>query len=208
MKKKAGNFLLPSVELTKTFTPESEEELVFAYWVLALLKAGYIDEAYRPEVIEISPSVYFSFAYKKHILDIKIVHKSVYKGDFYIKWNIKAKGILFINKNDRCTVNPSPLTTWGKNNFIFFCYDDNISYVDVKGKFTPSNNIPFSRTQQLCILGNRYVQKVMPLGDKGLFKKSFAPDEYLYTPKLHKKRPFLKSLLEWEKTIKTILILD
>lgn len=206
MPKKVENSSLRSVELSRgNYIPESYEEYVFAEWCATLIRQGYIDEAYRPDPIQLLEPVKFNFIDTKgKEKDFSVVRKSAYQGDMIIKWNKKAHGLLYINSWDKCHKNPSPQGAWCKTNFLFYCLTDE-SLIDVKGTFTPTNNTPFSRTQQVCAMQGHYVQKVIPLGKVGLFMLTFAPLVHLYTPVQGKRRKGFQGFWEWQNSQKTIL---
>lgn len=208
MKKKAETSYQPLVELTKPFESESYEEYVFACWCATLMKMGYIEEAYRPDPIVLNPKVEFSYTTSGKEQSFTLVRKSAYRGDMYIKWAEKARGKLFITEQEECYKNPSPLGPWCKTNFLFYCRNGNSCIVDVKGTFSPTNQTPFSRTQQACMMQDLFVQKVIPLGNKGLFMCTFAPEEYLYTPAKKKRRSKFRCENEWEQFQKSILSND
>lgn len=202
--------MLPLVKLSKgAYKHESEEEWFFACWCKELLDKGVILEAYRPEPLTLRSALVF-----EHQVQLKtkmkdniftLVKASDYDGDMVIKWNPEYKGIFYLNLFDNCTVNPSPRGKYCKKNHLFYCITPHECVVDVKGTFTNSKQQSFSRTQQLLAALGHYVQKVVPLGKQGLFMKTFAPQEYLYTPVLKKKRVAFKSLDQFLANTKSIL---
>lgn len=206
MRKKVENSSLRSVELSKgKYTPESYEEYVFAEWCAELIKEGYITRAYRPDPLQLSPPILFNFTnIGGKSRAFSIVRKSAYQGDMTIEWDIKAHGLLYINTNDKCHKNPSSQGKWCKSHFLFYC-ENNKSIIDVKGTFTPTNNTPFSRTQQACAMRGHYIQKVIPLGKVGLFMKTFAPLAHLYTPVKGARRKGFQGFWEWKTSPDTIL---
>ena len=208
MLKKAGNSYPESVSLEgNTYIPESYEEYVFAEWCATLIRQGYIKSACRPAQLLLNDPMDYTYSNPKgKSLSFPIVSKSAYKGDMIIHWEDKAHGVLFINEGDKCKVNPSPRGGWCKTHFLFYADKNNSSFIDVKGTFTPVNQIPFSRTQQLCASLGYFVQKVVPLGKKGLFMKTFAPLCHLYTPKLGKRRSLFQGYWEWNDNPDTILV--
>lgn len=190
----------PLVELSNghLYSSESEEEWFFACWVRECLQKGIILEAYRPELIELRSSLSFPYKLKlkTKVIDDEfvLVKGSDYKGDMFIKWNPVYAGIFFINAGDTFDFKPSPRGSYCKDNHLFYCFKHNQSLIDVKGTFQNKNQHPFSRTQQLLAAFGVFVQKVIPLGKDGLFSKTFAPTEYLYTAVHKKKRSAFKSL--------------
>lgn len=204
MTKNQESFTLPCIQLsTGSYIHESDEEYFFAAWCKELLEAGILLEAYRPEPIELNAPYNFNYQLqltKKNVIkQFPLVKKSSYKPDMFLHFNPDWEGIFYVNDTSICKENPSPRGKYCKTNFLFYTVD-NKCIIDVKGTFQRSNHIPFSRTQQLCAMVNIYVQKVVPLGSKGVFKKSFAPEEYLYTRIKKQRRRGLKSLSEFLKS--------
>ena len=152
---------------------DSQEELYMCWWLDELLSFGYIDNYKKGEQIEIFKSTYLNFInYNKHLF-----RELNYTPDFIIKWNKKAEGIFYINQH----------STYNKDiikRVPFIAVMDN-SIIDVKGTFKSkfvSTSITFPIIQKVLYnVLNIYVQKIQPLGDKGLFSITFTPNKYLLT---------------------------
>lgn len=204
----------PLVELSNghLYSSESEEEWFFACWCKELLDKGIILEAYRPELLELrSPLIFpYQLQMKTKIVDesFSLVKNSDYKGDMFIRWNPEYNGVFFINIGTVCITKPSPKGAYCKDNHLFYCVTPNESLVDVKGTFQSRNQHPFSRTQQLLAAFSIFVQKIIPMGKDGLFSKTFAPVEYLYTAVHKKKRTAFKSLDEFLMNSATIIVYE
>lgn len=164
------------------WTLDSEEELFFVYWLEELKSHGYVVDFERVESpIKIFDKVHFKFhvEQKNKIkeLDKFMLHDLTYTPDFRIHWSEITDGNLIAIKNH----------TYKEEDFkrcIFYCDEDLVSLVDVKGAFATSKQISaitFPVIQK--ILANRgiYVQKIIPFTDKGLFAKTFTPIAYQFT---------------------------
>ncbi len=173
----------------RPYIAESEEEYAYALWIQQLIEEGYILDAKRPNPILAVPKVEFPFQLKiKRKIEPKKVTISKggsYTGDMEIIWAEKAHGIFFLRPNDIVTKNISPLSKSGKLYHFHFADGENLSLVDVKGtgqnpKFHSSSS--FDRIQQLVYLFCGIpLQKIVPLGKKGLLAKTFVPTKYQYT---------------------------
>lgn len=162
---------------------DSEEELFFCHWVDELIQRGYVEEFYRvQEPIIIFEKVNFDFfvTEKSKIKQISkfILHPLTYTPDFYIRWAEKADGIFY------ATINGT-YTKEAFNKCEFYCRDDRVSIVDVKGGWSGAkliSSVTFPVLQKILFFKDIYIQKVVPLTPKGLFSKTFTPTAYTVTP--------------------------
>ncbi len=163
---------------------DSQEELYFIWWLEELQSAGFIESFYRiEEPIVIFEKTSFDFIVGNKELSKPILRKINYTPDFYIQWADKAEGIFLAVVNGSYT----------KEQFkrcVFYCESNKVSIVDVKGTFSGRliSAITFPIIQKILFHKNIFVQKVVPLGDKGLFANTFTPAKYFLTPKTGKQR--------------------
>lgn len=164
----------------KNWILDSEEELYFVHWLEELQAEGYIEYFNRvQDPIQIFNKVNFKFFINngKKIKEIEkfILHPLEYTPDFIIKWSKQANGKLVAIKNHEYT----------KKDFDrceFYCNDDFISLVDVKGAYASPkliSAITFPIIQKILAYNGIFVQKVVPF--KGLFSNTFTPLTYLFT---------------------------
>jgi hypothetical protein len=166
----------------KSWLLDSEEELFFCYWLEELKENGFIDSFER---VTDSMSVYEPFYYEYYKKTKKgpklakkiLTRKLTYTADFQIKWNKKADGIFVMNSEG---LYPE------KHSSYFHCIplSNFFSIVDVKGTFKNPKvhtSVTFPIIQKILLSHGCYVQDVIPLGDKGLFAKTFTPKKYLLT---------------------------
>lgn len=199
MESKLKKVYLPS-EITlcgKTYIPDSDEEYYYARWIEALIELGYIDHAQRPDTVPLNDGVVMSYSFpvrrKTEHREINITNIGVYTGDMEIFWNKRAHGIFYYQDGDSFQFNISRRTKKGKNYYFHYADENGYSLVDVKGSgVNPKHHSSssFDRIQQLVQLATGHpVQKIIPLGKKGLFAALFSPHDYFYTPKGQIKKP-------------------
>ncbi len=153
---------------------DSNEELMFCYWLKELLDTGYIDSWYKNyQSFEILPKKDISIKEKTKTKikdkNIHLLNSLNYTYDFYIKWNKKAEGIFYME--------PYKIYTTEKiKNCFFKCLSSNESFIDVKGSFGGGNSaITFPIIQKIMLANhNKWIQKVIP---NDLFKDTFLPKE-------------------------------
>lgn len=171
---------------------------------------GILLEAYRPSPLLLRDPLMFNcnvqLKTKTKAKEFILVKHSDYDGDFYLKWNPDYHGIFHVNIGADVTESPTPQSKFCKKQHLFYCLTPNECLVDIKGTFDNPKQIPFSRTQQLIATTGTFVQKTIPLGKKGVFARTFAPKEYLYTPVTKKKRLAFKSLTEFLLQARTIVV--
>jgi ribosomal protein S8 len=162
---------------------DSNEEKMMCHYLEELQKNGYIKPFKKnTKSMEIFPSRKEKIEYLDKKNEVKnlekhFLHGLSYTYDFMIEWLPKAKNIFYVNifndfAKDRKTISKVP----------FFCLENDISIIDVKGSFAGRNNnsaITFPIIQKLLYDGDIYVQKIIP---KKLFQKTFVPPKELLTP--------------------------
>ena len=183
--------------MEKLTNPTQEEW--FDMWAQELLDAGYIDEFIsHPDVptFELFPGFSKPYGKKKNT----IMRPVSYTPDRIIKWNIKAKDILFVpftgnaENWDKCYFNAQRHFEDKLRPSTEFYY----SLIEIKG---PTGNqkaygSDFKFTQKwLWANTGQYVQKVMLMPAKALKKtdqylwnSTFTPERFLWTDKLSKLR--------------------
>ena len=179
----------------KEYVCDSEEEYYFAKWVRELMDAGYIDIAYRPNPLKLSKAIMFQYLEerkrKPKTMSLTLQSIGTYTPDMYLEWTEKAYGIFYVMEGDLLKGNINPQATFGKKYYMFF---NNFLMVDVKGtgkNMKHHSSSSFDRIKQLYTSSTGlYVSKVVPLGAKGLFAKTFAPKEYFYTTTGKMRNPF------------------
>lgn len=197
---------------------DSFEELYFSWYVSELEKAGIIHLAkYHPETMVIYGEVHTSWRLAKktkYVVRPKTLLNALeYTPDWIIYWNPIAVGkfVYYIgNKEDSYQKNPF-------TEFPFFCYKDKegryYSYIDVKGAYSSFGNkskVIFSIIQRVLFSAfDEYVQAINPYD---LFKKTFCPANFKFTPKTKKERskaigtiPFAEYFAKFDIPIQTTL---
>lgn len=174
---------------------DSEEELVFCYWLEELQENGFVDFFYRIEEPILSyDKINFDFIVGGKKISKHILRRLSYTPDFLIKWNEKADGKIIAIKEGTYTKKQF-------KNCIFYCESDKQSIIDVKGPFGRKliSGITFPILQKVLAYNGTFVQKIVPLGNKGLFSKTFTPKQYLLTKtgKIKKINWTVKSVTEY-----------
>ena len=170
---------------------DSEEELFFNIYLNELKDNEYIiDYVYQPEPFILNEPVKFDIIVHKKTKDV-IQQKSLLKGrsytpDFKIQWSDKAKGIFFQNLGDIHNKRP------------IFIAQDNITYLDIKGKFNMNSSWAIFEANRKSVYEKYgiFVEKIMPVGkSKCLFGVSFTPKDL---PMWQKRNPTKKySWVKW-----------
>ena len=152
---------------------DSEEESFFNIYLEELKENGYvIDYEYQPESFILNETVKFDIIVHKKTKDVlqskTLLQGREYTSDFKIYWSDKAKNIFFQNLND--IHNKRPL----------FIAQDNITYLDIKGKFNVNSSWAIFEANRKSVYEKYgvFVEKITPIGKtKCLFGKSFTPKE-------------------------------
>jgi hypothetical protein len=159
---------------------DSQEELYFCWWLEELKSEKFIHSFERAESINVFDPVLINYSIDSNGTQkaVKILRELNYTPDFLIRWNKKAEGIFYTVPGNYY---PKEVIT----DCIFTVFDPKESYVDVKGLFNGprlSTSITFPFVQKLMYhVNNIYIQKIVPLGEDGLFAKTFTPKKYLTT---------------------------
>jgi hypothetical protein len=176
-------------------TFDSPEEEYYYDWLTELKEQGYIHSIEQEPEYELFPEV--------KIKDKTILRCSMYKPDFIIIWEDKAKDVFYFTEES----NFKSIIVELKSKH--FAHKDKLteryySVVDVKGTFAARGNsstIKFPIIQkQMYYRYKIYVNKIMPLHSKsGLFANTFTPKKFYYTKKgkLKTLKWKLKSLSEF-----------
>jgi hypothetical protein len=158
----------------KNIELDSNEELYMCWWLDELKAKKFIKSFDKASKIELFKPCSMQFGD-----DTKHLFRELnYTPDFEIEWNTKAEKIFFIHKNQN----------YSKSiiNSVPFIAINNKSLIDVKGTFKSkfvSTSITFPIIQKILYnVFDIYVQKIQPLGNNGLFQKTFTPKKYLLTP--------------------------
>jgi len=160
-------------------TFDSPEEEYYYNWLLELKEKGYVHSIEREPEYELFPEV--------KIKDKVILRASIYKPDFIVIWEDKAKDIFYFTEDSKFKSIIVELRS------KHFAHKDELtnkyySVVDVKGTFAARGNsstIKFPIIQkQMYYRYKIYVNKIMPLHPKnGLFASTFTPKDFAYTKK-------------------------
>jgi hypothetical protein len=154
---------------------DSQEELYFCWWLEELLNDKYIKSFNRADSIPIYDPKKLCFGHHCRA----IIRELNYEPDFIIEWYSKANGIFYITEGKEYSL-------FQVKNTPFISLDGKTSLVDVKGLFQGprlSTSITFPFVQKLLFHEkNIFINKIIPLGDKGLFANTFTPTSYLTTP--------------------------
>ena len=176
---------------------DSKEEVYFTWWLLELLKEGYISTAvYKPKTFTFTLPVIVSWTLEKKTKCVKqtaeILKRHSYTPDFLIEWTNKAKEIFFIPVDMRYgqpqVSGQYKKRPFGRIPFIAEYYGtetsvpivDTYSYIDVKGDFARAfikSTILFPVNQKLTF--DRFSKIVDKAKIPSLFKKTFTPERYL-----------------------------
>jgi hypothetical protein len=153
---------------------DSPEELYFCWWLEELLDHKYIKSFNRAETIPIYNPEKLCFG--EHCR--KVLREFNYTPDFIVEWYPKANGIFFLAVGQEYSKDQV-------RNVPFISMDKKTSLIDIKGLFQGtrySSSITFPITQKFLFHEKKiFVDKIIPLGNKGLFAKTFTPKKYLLT---------------------------
>ena len=159
---------------------DSDEEVYFIWWLNELKENGYIESWSRGRTFELSQSIKREYSRK---LKTKIkrdtehfLHAAKYTPDFEIKWRGKAIG-KFVTKWD----------SGSKKNTVFYCNENLITIVEVKGGFDHQNMTRLVQTK-IKWLFQLYQIPVQIVKIPKFFEKTFTPNRYLTTNLSQKKR--------------------
>ena len=177
---------------------DSQEEVYFTWWLLELIKEGYISSAvYKPQTFTFTSPVVASWMLEKKtkciIQTAEILKGHSYTPDFLIEWTDKAEGLFFIpvalGYTNPLIIGQYRKRPFGKIPFIAEYYEGNslinsYSYIDVKGDFAKAyikSTIIFPINQKLVF--DKYNKIVNKAKIPDLFKKTFTPEKYRYCNK-------------------------
>tara|TARA_R100000951_G_scaffold67823_2_gene57284 strand:- start:401 stop:1021 length:621 start_codon:yes stop_codon:yes gene_type:complete len=166
---------------------DSTEERYFYYWLVELYEIGMIDWIYSKRktyriVDEVKASRIIKMKTKSKTKSFILTKKRDYTPDFIFKFNDKAKGLLYYDKEEGYENRP-----------YFYCNNNRgIIYLDIKGEFAGKLTSSITFPDRQSLMGHRfniYVQKVIPFAKKvsktTLFKSTFTPqkmiDEQVYS---------------------------
>lgn len=180
----------------------SSTEVEVLWWLEELLEAGYIKD------IQYESRTFLLFegaSYTKEIqlkTRTKVEERSLLQGcsytpDFVITWDKSALGV-FVSKNSlEC-----PL----------YCNDSLISYLEVKPSFNHQNKRSFASLTIKWVYDkyNEFIQIITPYEAKSgrksfLFKDTFTPKKFLFTPKTNKRKDLHYNLINLNEYLKTKL---
>jgi hypothetical protein len=180
---------------------DSLQEVYFEWWLNELIKHGFLKRFERSKRYNLIDSVFtpkLNFKPTKKepqrylLVERQFLDSWTYEPDYDLYWEEKSLNFWF---TDLEFLYPKDFKTIFEAKWI---NGEWLSIIDIKPQFfrggSMSSSVKFPLIQKMMFSKhNIYVQKISPLGKKGLFDNTFTPERYL----LQDKRMINRKISQW-----------